>query len=83
MSFPPENYKEWIKVLYKLGFEEKRVGRGKHAYKFTHPSRKTQDFRIQRNFIIIPHKIYPTLSKTIVKQVMFFGFTLDEIKQVC
>jgi predicted RNA binding protein YcfA (HicA-like mRNA interferase family) len=83
MSYPPNNYKEWVKALKKLGFEERRVGKGKHAYKFKHPTKKTKDYRIQRNFIIIPHKIYPTLSKGIVKQVMFFGFSLEEIKKVC
>lgn len=69
--------------MNKLGFVERRVGRGKHAHKFVHRDRKTKDYKIQRNFIIIPHKIYPTLSAQIVKQVLMFGITLEEIKQAC
>ncbi len=83
MAFPPNNAKEWKRALRKLGFEERRVGKGKHAHKFSHTTRKTKDYRIQRNFIIIPHRIYPTISKTIVKQVMFFGFELKEVKEAC
>ncbi|MBU0619369.1 hypothetical protein KKD62_03990 [Patescibacteria group bacterium] len=83
MSYPPANTKEWVKVLKRLGFEERRVGKGKHAYKFTHPKRKTSDYRIQRNFIIIPHKIYPVLSKRIVAEITFFGFTTREIEKAC
>ena len=71
------------RVLRRLGFEERRVGRGKHAHKFSHSTRKTKDYRIQRNFIIIPHRIYPTISRAIVKQVMFFGFELEEVKEAC
>jgi len=82
--FPPNNTKEWKKSLRKLGFfEVSRIGIGKHAHKFKHVSRKTSDYRIQRNFIIIPHKIYRTLSAKIVKEVMFFGFTLEEVKKAC
>jgi predicted RNA binding protein YcfA (HicA-like mRNA interferase family) len=43
MSFPPNNQKEWVKLLKKLGFEERRVGKGKHAFKFCHPRRKTKE----------------------------------------
>lgn len=84
MAFPPSNQKEWIKTLKRLGFERvRRTGRGKHAFKFKHPTRKTKDFRIQPDFIIIPHKIYPTLSQDIVKEVTFFGFTVEEIEKTC
>lgn len=81
--YPPANVKEWIRALNKLGFEERRVGRGKHVNKFTHPIRYTQDSRIQRDFIIIPHKVYPVLSTHIVKGLMLFGFSLDEIRKAC
>lgn len=83
MAFPPNNDKEWIRALRKLGFTENRVGRGKHAHKFTHPKRKTKDYRVQPNFIIIPHRIYPNLSAGIVKELHFFGFSLKEIKSAC
>lgn len=82
--FPPDRRKEWIKALEKLGFYEVfRIGKGKHAHKFKHPTKKTKDYRIQRNFIIIPHKIYPTLSRQIVKQLTFFGFSVEEIEKAC
>jgi len=64
----------------KLGFEERRVGRGKHVNKFTHPTRHTSDNRIQRDFIIIPHKIFPVLSTHIVKGLVLFGFSIKEIE---
>jgi len=84
MGFPPNNSKEWKRTLKKLGFYEvERIGIGGHAHKFKHPTRKTKDYRIQPNFIIIPHRIYPTLSAAIVKEIMFFGFSLEEIKKVC
>lgn len=84
MAFPPNNAKEWKKVLKKLGFYEvRRVGKGKHAHKFKHPNKKPKDFRIQPNFIIIPHKIYPTLSANIVKEVVFFGFDIKKVESVC
>lgn len=81
--YPPNNAKEWVKALKKLGFEERRVGRGKHANKFTHPTKHTQDSRIQRDFIIIPHKVYPVLSTHIVKGLTLFGFSLEEIREAC
>jgi hypothetical protein len=81
--FPPESCKEWRKILKKLNFYEvKRIGLGKHAHKFKHTTRTTSDYRVQPDFIIIPHKVYPALSAKIVKEVMFFGFSLDEIKIV-
>jgi hypothetical protein len=83
MSYPPKNYKEWLRTMKRLGWIDNRVGKGKHAYKFSHPTRKTKDWRIQRNFIIIPHKIYPVISKRIVQQLTFFNYTLEEIKEAC
>lgn len=62
------------------GFEERRVGRGKHVNKYTHPTRHTTDNRIQRDFIIIPHKIFPVLSTHIVKGLVLFGFSVEEIE---
>jgi len=79
--FPPINEKEWIALLKKLGFEERRVGRGKHAHKFSHPTKHTKDYRIQPDFIIVPSKIYNSLSAKMIKEVIMFGFTLDEIQQ--
>ena len=81
MAFPPNNQKEWVKLLKRLGFEERRVGRGKHAFKFSHPTRKTKDYRIQPDFIIVPHIIYPAMSAHMVKELIFFGFSLEEIKE--
>lgn len=83
MSYPPRDYKEWIRLLEKLGWENRRVGKGKHAYKYSHPTRKTKDFRIQRNFIIIPKKVYPVLSNRLVKELTFFGYTIEEIQEAC
>ena len=79
--FPPTTVKEWIQTLKRLGFKERRVGRGKHVYKFTHPVRHTSDSRIQRDFIIIPHNVYPVLSTHIVKGLVLFGFSVEEIEQ--
>ena len=66
--------KEWIRALNKLGFEERRVGRGKHVNKFTHPIRYTQDSRIQRDFIIIPHKVLSGPFNTYRKRINAFRF---------
>lgn len=82
-SFPPDKSKHWKRVLRKLGFREMRVGKGKHAHKFSHPTRKTKDYRIQPNFIIIPSTMHKQLSAGIVKQVMMFGFSLEEIEDAC
>lgn len=83
-QFPPQKEQHWIRILKKLGFlEVLRVGKGKHAHKFSHPQRITKDHTKQPNFIIIPHKIYPILAKEIVKELMYFGFTEDDIKKVC
>ena len=78
--FPPISQREWIAILKKLGFVDKRVGGGKHAHKYSHPSRHTLDFRVQPDFIVVPSKIYPSLSAKMVKEVIMFGFTLEEIK---
>jgi predicted RNA binding protein YcfA (HicA-like mRNA interferase family) len=83
MAYPPRNEKEWIKALRRLGFEERRVGKGKHAHKFTHQFRHTKDHIIQPDFIIIPHRIYPVISSHIVKELTFFGFSLEEIRTAC
>lgn len=80
--FPPTNVREWIKTLERLGFTERRVGKGKHVNKFTHPTKHTLDNRIQRDFIIVPHKIFPVLSTHIVKGHMLFGFSVEEIEAV-
>lgn len=78
--FPPSTTKQWIKTLKRLGFRERRVGRGKHVNKFKHPTRHTKDSRLQRDFIIIPHKMYPVLSGHLVKGLLLFGFTIEEIE---
>jgi len=61
MAFPPNNSKEWVKLLKRL-------------------ERKTKDYRIQPDFIIVPHVIYPAISAHIVKKLIFFGFSLEEVK---
>lgn len=83
-SYPPQKVQHWIRVLKKLGFEEvHRVGQGKHANKFAHPTKHTKDYKTQRNFIIIPHKIYPQMSDAIVKELSYFGITEEDIKGCC
>lgn len=81
--FPPTKEKEWKALLKKLGFVDTRVGAGKHAHKYCHPNRHTKDYRIQPDFIIVPSKIYPSLSSKMVKEIMMFGFTLEEIREAC
>ena len=78
--YPSKNEREWISLVKKLGFVDERVGGGKHAHKFTHPTRHTRDFRVQSDFIIVPSKIYPSLSAKMVKELAFFGFSVKEIE---
>jgi len=69
-------------LLTKLGFlEAKRIGIGGHAHKFKHPTRETSDPKYKS--ITIPSKIHKDLSKQMVKEVMKFGFTKEEIKNAC
>lgn len=67
--------------MTKLGFVDERVGGGKHAHKYTHSSRHSRDYRIQPDFIIVPSKIYPSLSSKMIKELSFFGFTIEEIEK--
>ncbi len=83
-SFPPQTDKHWIRVLKKLGFEEqRRVGIGGHAKKFLHPTRNTSDYKVQPNFIIIQHQMHNLMSKRIVEELSYFGFTEADIKEKC
>lgn len=82
--YPPNNSKEWIRLLLKLGFVEKnRIGIGGHAHKFIHPDRHPPRNSQQPDFIIIPHKIYNILSKEIIKEIKAFGFTEEDIRDCC
>lgn len=79
--YPPKNQQEWKKLVKKLGFVDKRVGGGKHAHKYTHPTRHSKDYRIQPDFIIVPTKIYPSLSAKMIKELIFFDYSIDEIEK--
>jgi hypothetical protein len=81
-SYPPQNQKQWCKILKKLGFiENNRVGIGGHAKKFYHPERHSSDFRVQPDFIIVQNKMYKQMSQKIIKELSYFDFTPKEIKE--
>lgn len=82
--YPPDKPKDLEKCLIRLGFEKnRRVGIGKHVATYGHPTKKPANSP-QRPFITIPSKIDdPNFAKSIVKQIMAFGFTENEVKSAC
>lgn len=81
--YPPDKAKGLVKCLERLGFQKKqRVGKGKHVATYCYPGRTANN--TQRPYITIPHKIDdPDFARAIVKQIMAFGFTEDEVKTAC
>jgi predicted RNA binding protein YcfA (HicA-like mRNA interferase family) len=81
--YPPTKSKELEKCLTRLGFvKNRRVGKGKHVATYTHPTKNPSN--AQRPYITIPHKIdNPNFAKAIVKQIMAFEFTEEEVMIAC
>ena len=81
--YPPTKARELEKCLDKLGFiENRRVGTGKHVATYSHPSKSPDNS--QRPYITIPHKIDdPNFGKALVKQIMAFGFSENEVMAAC
>lgn len=81
--YPPDKMKDLEKCLVRLGFtENRRVGKGKHVATYGHPTKDPDNS--QRPYITIPHKIDdPNFAKAIVKQIMAFGFSEDEVMIAC
>ncbi len=81
MHYPPNNYKEIVRLLIKLGFNQ--VHSGKHSFKFKHSQRKPKDYT-QRDFIVVSTGKGITYSRIIIRELMkVYGYTEEEIKSVC
>ena len=76
----PGNQRELMLFLEKLGFrQKKRIGKGRHQYKYFHPERVFMcDDR--KNFIIVPHYIYKQMVLKIIKRLVCWGFSEEELK---
>jgi len=71
----PRNKKQCFKLLKNLGFEQvKRIGKGSHQYKYTHPTLE-MNCQNERPFIIIPYKYYNLLGKKLVKKLICYSFS--------
>lgn len=80
MDIPVFGTKKLVRALFKLGFviDEKR-GKGSHIIA-THTIRKQLDTRL-RPFITIPQRkeFYPPSRNSLVKEIMTFGFSKEEV----
>lgn len=81
--FPPTKPREFERCLLRLGFTRNyRVGQGDHVATYGFPGRKPTPPQIP--LITIPHKMDdPDFRKVLVKQIMAFGFSKNEVMRAC
>lgn len=81
MHYPPNNYKELVRLLKRLGFYQ--VHSGKHSFKFKHSTRRPRDLT-KRDFIVISTGKGENYSKVVLKELIRdFKFSEKSIKDVC
>jgi len=80
-SYPHSN-DECIKLLKELGFKKKLgTGRGKHPEKYIHPTKRNQNLN-DKPFVLISHEYFDEKGKRLVKKLINWGFTKEEVYAV-
>lgn len=79
----PHSNEECVALLLALGFRKKKgIGRSKHPEKYTHKTRRNQNLN-DKPFILITHQYYDANGQRLMKKLLNWGFTKDEIEEAC
>jgi hypothetical protein len=79
----PHSNAECEALLTTLGFRRKiGIGRGKHPIKYEHPTRLHIGSG-DKPFVLITHNFFEQIGKRLMKKLLNWGFTQDEIEQAC
>ena len=82
-SIYPRSNAECAALLKARGFKKKfGSGRGNHPEKYMHPKRRNQSLN-DKPFILITHEYFDANGKRIVKKLINWGFTKEEIQDAC
>jgi|GEM_PF-1446986 len=82
-SIYPHSNVECVALLLALGFKKKRgIGRSKHPQKYVHPTRRNQNLE-DKPFILITHQYFDANGQRLMKKLLNWGFTKEELEQCC